>query len=84
MDFILSLIPGGGPTALFAALVAFFVWSVGLFVMGRKDGRVVERVRQSEQRLKDVKQAQKVYDEMEILDDVGLADRASRWMRDNK
>jgi Tfp pilus assembly protein PilV len=84
MDFILSLRPGGGPTALFASLIAFFVWSVGLFVMGRKDGRVVERVRQSEQRLKDVKQAQKVYDEMEILDDVGLADRASRWMRDNK
>lgn len=84
MDFILSLIPGGGPTALFASLIAFFIWSVGLFVMGRKDGEVIERVRQSEQRLKDVKQAQKVYDEMEILDDVGLADRASRWMRDNK
>lgn len=46
----------------------------------RKAGKVQE-VKQTKQRLKDMKTAQEVRDEVEILDDTGLADRASKWLR---
>jgi hypothetical protein len=47
MDALLSLVPGGGITALFAALVAFLVGAAGLFIKGRSDGRRDERARQA-------------------------------------
>jgi len=48
----------------------------------RKAGKVHE-AKQTKKRLKDIKAAQEVRDEVEILDDAGLADRAARWMRGN-
>ena len=37
----------------------------------------------NKQRMMAVEEAAKVRDEVEIMDDTGLADRASRWVRDH-
>ena len=37
----------------------------------------------NKRRLKAIEEAARVRDEVEIMDDTGLADRASRWMRGN-
>lgn len=65
MDALLSLVPGGGITALFAALVAFLVGAAGLFIKGRSDGRRDERARQTERERK----ARTIADEVD--NDVG-------------
>lgn len=48
----------------------------------RKAGRV-QKAQQTERRLKDVKTAQEVREDVEALDDTGLAKRAAKWVRKN-
>lgn len=62
--------------ALLSGLVMYFFGY-------RKAGRT-HTAQQTEQRLKDVKTAQEVRDEVETLDDTGLADRAAKWLHGNK
>ena len=55
-----------------------------IYFFGYRKAGQVRNVRQTEQRLKDVKTAQEVRDEVETLDDTGLADRAAKWLHGNK
>jgi len=52
-----------------------------MYFYGYRKADKAQEVKQTKQRLKDVKTAQEVRDEVEILDDTGLADRASKWLR---
>jgi len=52
-----------------------------MFVFGyRASGKARERG-QADKRLEDTKRAQEVRDEVGLLDDTGLAARASKWLR---
>jgi hypothetical protein len=51
-----------------------------MYVFGYRKADKAREVKQTEQRLKDVMAAQEVRDEVETLDDAGLADRASKWV----
>jgi hypothetical protein len=48
----------------------------------RKAGRV-RSAQQTEHRLKDVRTAQGVREDVEALDDVGLAKRAAKWLHED-
>lgn len=67
-----------GPLApyLAAAIGGLLMYFYGY----RKAGKAQE-AKQTKRRLKDMKVAQEVRDDVEILDDTGLADRASKWLR---
>lgn len=60
---------------------AFILGAVGIYASGVQRG--VDRTKRKidEQRLGNMQEAKKVEDEIEILDDSGLADRASEWVR---
>lgn len=60
-----------------AALVAV----VAIYFKGRSDGRDNLEYKIKDKRLDDLLEAKEIRDEVEILDDVGLADRASKWVR---
>lgn len=60
-----------------AALVAV----ITIYFKGRSDGRDAYEYKAKDKRLDDLMTAKKVRDEIEILDDTGLADRASKWVR---
>lgn len=62
--------------ALLSGLVMYF--------FGYRKADKARDAEQVEQRLKDVKTAQEVRDEVETLDDTGLADRAAKWLHGNK
>lgn len=66
-------------TTIGAALVSGLV----MYFFGYRKADKAREVKQTEKRLEDVKKAQEVRDEVEILDDAGLADRAARWLRGN-
>lgn len=52
-----------------------------MYFFGYRKAGKVHKVRQTERRLHDMKEAQEVRDEVETLDDVDLANRARRWVR---
>lgn len=61
-----------------AAILALLRWRSAAV-----DNAVAQiELRVAEDRLVAVKAAQRVRDDVEILDDAGLADRASRWVRE--
>ena len=61
-----------------AGLFALFRWRSAAV-----DSAVAQiELRVAEDRLVAVKAAQRVRDDVEILDDAGLASRASRWLRE--
>ena len=62
-----------------ATLLAF----VTVYFRGKSDGRTVLEHEIKDKRLEDMMTAKEVEDEVEILDDAGLADRASRWVRNS-
>ena len=57
------------------------VGGVALYVFGFRTAGKVREAKETKQRLEDMKTAQEVRDEVEVLDDTGLADRASKWLR---
>lgn len=61
-----------------AALLALLRWRSA--AVDRAVAQIELRV--AEDRLVAVKAAQRVRDDVEILDDAGLASRASRWLRE--
>lgn len=64
-------------TTIGAALLS----GLAMYFFGYRKAGKVRTAKETEQRLKDMKKAQEVRDEVEILDDTGLADRASKWLR---
>jgi hypothetical protein len=62
-----------------AALVAV----VTVYFRGKADGRHDLEYEIKDKRLDNLMNAKEIEDEVEALDDVGLADRASKWVRNN-
>lgn len=60
---------------------AFVLGALGIYASGVQRG--VDRTKRKidEQRLDNMRTAKEVEDEIESLDDAGLVDRASRWVR---
>jgi len=54
-----------------------------MYFFGYRTAGKARATKETKRRLTDTKVAQGVRDEVEILDDVGLADRAARWLRGN-
>lgn len=61
---------------------AFALGLLGIYWRGRSDGESSARANQTEQRLDQLLKAKEIEDEIEILDDVGLGERAGRWVRE--
>ena len=61
--------------------LAFLAGLFGIYKAGARAG--VDRARQKldQRRLDNFATAKEVSDALELLDDVGLADRASKWLR---
>jgi hypothetical protein len=66
-------------TTIGAALLS----GLAMYFFGYRKANKARATKETEKRLTDTKLAQEVRDEVEILDDVGLADRAARWLRGN-
>lgn len=60
---------------------AFILGAVGIYASGVQRGIDRSRNRINEQRLENIRTAKEVEDEIEALDDIGLVDRASEWVR---
>lgn len=53
---------------------------LAMYFFGYRKAGQARNARQTEQRLKDTKKAQEVRDDVEALDDIGLAKRAAKWL----
>jgi hypothetical protein len=64
-------------TAIFAGAVTAIMLLAGAFAAGssRTEKKILER------KLKALDEAKKVKDDVEISDDINLADRAAKWVR---
>ena len=60
---------------------AFVLGAVGIYASGVQRGIDRTQARVDRARLKSMQTAKEVEDEIEILDDVDLADRARQWVR---
>ena len=60
---------------------AFVLGAVGIYASGVQRGIDRAKRKIDEQRLDNMQTAKKVENEIEILDDSGLADRANEWVR---
>lgn len=67
-------------TDLLLTVGAAIVSGLVMFVFGYHSRAKVDKTKQLEKKLEDVKVAQEVREDVEALDDVGLADRASKWV----
>lgn len=56
---------------------------LGAYVLGRAKESSTARVDRLENELDAMRKAKDVEDEIELLDDVGLAERAAKWVRDS-
>jgi hypothetical protein len=73
----------GARLQLYALIgLAFLAAVFGIYKAGARAG--VDRMRQKidQRRLENVATAKEIREDVEILDDVGLSARASRWLRD--
>lgn len=68
-------------TDLLMTIGAALLSGLAMYFVGYRKAGTTRKAKETKQRLKDMKTAQEVRDEVEILDDAGLADRASRWLR---
>ena len=73
------------------ARLKMYLWIVGaalvavvtVYFRGKADGRHDLEYEIKDKRLEDIMKAKEIEDEVEALDDTGLADRASKWVRNN-
>lgn len=73
------------------ARVKMYIWLIGaalvavvtVYFRGKADGRHDLEYEIKDKRLDNLMNAKEIEDEVEALDDVGLADRASKWVRNN-
>jgi len=56
---------------------------LGAYLTGRRDAGAAQAAQAARRRLDAMRVAKEVEDEVEILDDVGLSDRAARWLRND-
>jgi hypothetical protein len=63
------------------ALISMVVSGLVAYFYGRYATKKENAAAKVKQRLDAMKVSQEVRDEVEILDDTGLADRASKWLR---
>jgi len=63
--------------------LAFVAGLVGIYMAGVQRGIDRQRSKIDRSRLDKIGKAKEVKDDVEILDDSGLADRASRWLRND-
>ena len=63
------------------ALISMVVSGLVAYFYGRHATKKEAAAAKVNQRLDAMKVSQEVRDEVEILDDTGLADRASKWLR---
>ena len=71
-----------GKLKMYAALIgAALVAVVTVYYRGRADGRDELEYEIQDDRLDKILKAKDVQDDVQALDDDGLADRASRWVR---
>ena len=61
--------------------VAFVLGAVGIYLGGVQRGIDRNQARLDRQRISNMRTAKEVEDEIEILDDVDLANRAREWVR---
>lgn len=66
------------------AALSFVAGLLGIYVSGVQRGKSNERNRRNEERLDAMKEAKNVEDNVRSLDDDALADRASKWVRDQR
>jgi hypothetical protein len=72
-----------GRLKLYAAAVgAFIVALVLAFFGGRRSGIIEGKVKSTQDTLDKMRTAKGIENEIELLDDAGLADRASKWVRE--
>ena len=67
---------------LFVA-VAFVAGVLGIYMSGVRRGIDRQRSKIDRARLDKIGKAKEIKDDVEILDDSGLADRASQWLRND-
>jgi len=73
-----------GKLKMYAALIgAALVAVVTVYYRGRADGRDELEYEIKDDRLEKILKAKDVQDDVQALDDNGLADRASRWVRND-
>jgi hypothetical protein len=73
------------------AKIKMYLWLVGaalvavvtVYFRGKADGKQDLEYEIKDKRLEDLLAAKGIQDEIQTLDDVGLADRASKWVRGN-
>lgn len=73
------------------AKIKMYLWLVGaalvavvtVYFRGKADGKQDLEYQIKDKRLEDLLAAKGIQDEIQTLDDVGLADRASKWVRGN-
>ena len=69
---------------LYAALLGFAVIGIlGSYWLGGRDGVARRKQRETLKRLKDMKKAREIEDEVASLDDDALRKRANKWVRRN-
>lgn len=56
---------------------------LGAYLTGRRDAGAAQVAQDARRRLGAMREAKEAEDEVEILDDVGLSDRAARWLRND-
>lgn len=67
---------------LYALVAAAFILGVlGMRAFWIKEGAAREAAKRNEKRIDDMRKAKEIEDEVEILDDAGLGERASKWVR---
>jgi hypothetical protein len=66
------------------AALSFVAGLLGIYASGVHRGKSSERNRRNEERLDAMKEAKNVEDNVRSLDDDALADRASKWVRDQR
>ena len=57
---------------------------LGAYVSGVQRGKLGEQSRRNEDRLDAIGEAKEIEDDVRSLDDDGLSDRASRWVRERQ
>ena len=73
------------------ARLKMYLWIVGaalvavvtVYFRGKADGRHDLEYQIKDKRLEDIIKAKEIEDEVDALDDVGLAERASKWVRND-
>lgn len=63
--------------------LAFVASLFGIYKAGTRAGVDRERQKLDQRRLDNFATAKEVKDDVEILDDTGLSDRASKWLRND-